>query len=424
MSWNEWEYSIPSNEALWETNSFHATNPFASDIEDWYRLSTQVEVAPPDTITNIFLDDEMADNVSNAEQNLRMAQANQSKSSQASPDSAKIANQTPINNNNNVWPPLNASVIATGDWTNSNREVATSSNINKWVENMNVGMTLGEITPHSVTNADLLGSGIPIFEASRNTLGNTANFPPESKLGKRKTRNEVALQNYTFATPPLLGPNTLRLECKATSQHSDACNVASPNSTITRDIKETEAIRKEFGHGMEQLKQVQTKLTKENSDQVQRSEVLMMEMDELRKEVKEIMLEGRVNRGKMEMTMATVKHLTERRISETTAIMAQRDKQADERLKCMSEMMHRRDLDVDKCMVDLMTTFQDFTLGVKTVAARVPNSPSPCEHAILKRTSNATINLSRSRPTPDGYQTQLFEATKTANTSNVQKGAR
>ena len=125
MSWNEWEYSIPSNEAFWETNSFHATNPFASDIEDWYRLSTQVEVAPPDTITNIFLDDEMSDNVSNAEQNLRMAQANQSKSSQASPDSAKIANQTPINNNN-VWPPLNASVIATGDWPNSNREVATS----------------------------------------------------------------------------------------------------------------------------------------------------------------------------------------------------------------------------------------------------------------------------------------------------------
>ena len=289
---------------------------------------------------------------------------------------------------------------------------------------MNVGMTLGEIKPHSVTNADLLGSGIPIFEASRNTSFNTANIPPESKLGKRKTRNEVALQNYTFATPPLLGPNTLRLECKATSQHSDACIVASPNSTITRGIKETEAIRKEFGHGMEQLKQVQTKLTKENSDQVQRSEVLMMEMDELRKEVKEIKLEGRVNRGKMEMTMATAKHLTERRISETTAIMAQRDKQADERLKCMSEMMHRRDLDVDKRMVDLMTTFQDFSLGVKTVAARVPNSPSPCEHAILKRTSNATINLSRSRPTPDGYQTQLFEATKTANTSNVQKGAR
>ena len=54
--------------------------------------------------------------------------------------------------------------------------------------------------------------------------------------------------------------------------------MASPNSTITRGIKETEAIMKEFGHGMGQLKQVQTKLTKENSDHVQRAEVLMMEV--------------------------------------------------------------------------------------------------------------------------------------------------
>ena len=80
--------------------------------------------------------------------------------------------------------------------------------------------------------------------------------------------------------------------------------------------------------------------------------------------------------------MATVKDLTERRISEITAIMAQRDKQDDERLKCMSEMMHRRDLDVDKRMVDLMTTVQDLTLGMKTVAARVPNSPSPVPLAL------------------------------------------
>ena len=149
--------------------------------------------------------------------------------------------------------------------------------------------------------------------------------------------------------------------------------MASPKSTITRGIKEVEAIRKEFGHGMEQLKQVQTKLTKENSDHVQRAEVLMMEVEELRKEVKEMKMEGRVNQGKIETTMATV--LTERRISEMTAIMAQRDKQADERLKCMSEMMHRRDLDVDKRMVDLMATVQELTLGVKTVAARVPSCP-------------------------------------------------
>ena len=97
-------------------------------------------------------------------------------------------------------------------------------------------------------------------------------------------------------------------------------------------------------------------------------------MEELRKEVKEMKMEGRVNQGNQD--------LTERRISEMTAIMAQRDKQADERLKCMSEMMHRRDLDVDKRMVDLMATVQDLTLGVKTVAARVPSCPSPVPLAL------------------------------------------
>ena len=291
-------------------------------------------------------------------------------------DSTELANATPMNHTN-VWPPLNTSVIVTGDWPNSNREVATSSDISKWVENMNVGMTLGEITPHLGTNADPLGSGVPVFDSSRNTLGDTAIAPSESQPGKRKTRKGVTLQNYASTTPPLLGPSTLRLERTATLQHSDAGSAASPNSTIARGIKETEAIREDFGRSMEQLKRVQVKLAQENTDHVRRAEVLVLEVEELRKEVSEIKMEGRVNQGKIETSVASVKDLTEKRISEMTAIMVQRDRQADERLKHMSEMMHHRDLDVDKRMVDLMTTVQDLTLGVKTVVATIPNRPSP-----------------------------------------------
>ena len=381
MSLSGWEYFIPLCEVPREPNKFNATNPFASDIEDWHRLGTQVEVAPPDAIAGMFSDDGMSDNVSKAEQNFRIAQSSQSNSSQASPDSAELANETPINSNN-VWQPLNTSVIATGDWPNSNRELAVSSDTSKWLENMNVGMTLGGITPHLAMSVDPLGSGVPVFEASKNTLDDTAIAPSGSKLGKRKTRKGLTPQDYAFTTSPIMGPSTLRLERTAISQNSDAGSVASPNSTITRGIKETEAIRKDFGHDMEQLEQVQTKLTKKNTNHVQTAEVLVMEMEELRKEVNEIKMEERANQGKIETTMATVKDLTERRISEMTAIMAQRDKQADERLKCMSEMMHRRDLDVDKRMVDLMTTVQDLILGVKTVAARVPNSPSPVPQAM------------------------------------------
>ena len=93
---------------------------------------------------------------------------------------------------------------------------------------MNVGMTLGEITPHLGTNADPLGSGVPVFDSSRNTLGDTAIAPSESQPGKRKTRKGVTLQNYASTTPPLLGPSTLRLERTATLQHSDAGSAGIP----------------------------------------------------------------------------------------------------------------------------------------------------------------------------------------------------
>ena len=111
MKLSGWENFIPLREVSREPNDFHATNPFASDIEDWHRLGTQVEVAPPDAIADMFSDDDMSDNVSKDEQNLRIAHSSQSNSSQASPVSAELANETPINSNN-VWPLLNTSVIA------------------------------------------------------------------------------------------------------------------------------------------------------------------------------------------------------------------------------------------------------------------------------------------------------------------------
>ena len=398
MSLSEWEYLIPFNEASWESDGFHATNPFARDIEELSTLSTQAEIATPDVIADIFLDNLMSDNLSNVEQNSRIAQSSQQSSSQASSDSAELANETPMNRNN-VWPPLNTSVIMTGDWPNSNKELATSSDISKWVENMNVGMTLGEITPHLGTSVDPLDSGAPAFGTKEDTLEDTAVVPLGTQLGKRKTRKEVALPNYALTTPPLMNPSTLQLERTRTSQHSDAGSVASPNSTIARGIKETEAIREEFGRNMEQLKQVQVKLAQENNNHVRQAETLVMEMETLRKEVSEIKMEGRVNQGKIEASMGSIKDLTEKRISEMTAIMMQRDHQADERLKHMSEMMHRIDLDVDKRIVDLMTTVQDLTLGVKTVVATVPNRPSPVPVALNSADVPSTSAFHTQHPT-------------------------
>ena len=131
------------------------------------------------------------------------------------------------------------------------------------------------------------------------------------------------------------------------------------------------------------MKQVQAKLVQENGDHAQRAEVLMKKMDELRRGVIEKKMEGRINQDKMETSMASVMGLTERRISEMTAIMAQRDQQADERLKFISETVHRsRDKDVDKRIVDLITTVQALNLGVKAVVATVPCRPSPVTVAL------------------------------------------
>ena len=398
MSLSEWEYLRSSSETSDEYRGFHATNPFANDIEGLHTLSIQAGMASLNMTADLFLDDVMSDNVPNTMQNSQIAQASQSSSSQASPDSAEIEIGTPMNRTN-VWPPLNASVIATGDWPNSNREAATSSDISEWVGNAKVGMTLGDITPHVGTSADPPNSGTPVFELSRDTLGNTAMIPSGSQLGKRKTRKDWTQQSYAFATPPVLDPSVLRLERTAISQHSNAGSAASPNSTITRGIKETEAIKEDFGHSMEQLKRVQVKLAQESNDHIQRAGVLEMKMEELRKEVAEIKMEGRANQGKIETSVTTVKDLTEKRISEMTAIMAQRDQLAEERHKNMSEIIYRRDLDVDKRMVDLMTTVQDLTLGVKTVIATIPSRPSPVPVALAPADAPSTSALPTQRPT-------------------------
>ena len=116
----------------------------------------------------------------------------------------------------------------------------------------------------------------------------------------------------------------------------------------------------------------------------------MKEVEELRRELIEIKMEGRINHGKLETTVASVKGLTEKRISEITAIMAQKDRQADERLKFMSETMHRREMDVDKRMAYPMQ---------KVVVATVPSRPSPVPVALNAANEPSTRAFPAQQPT-------------------------
>ena len=149
----------------------------------------------------MFLD-VMPDNVSNAEQNSEMLLGSHQHSSRVSLDSANSVEGT-VTNFGNVWPPLEASVIALGDWPNSNREQAINSTIKERVENMSVGMTPGSVTPGLSIAVDPVGSGVPVFSASNTSFVGTAVTLPGNQLGKRKTKKkQVNLQNYTVATLP------------------------------------------------------------------------------------------------------------------------------------------------------------------------------------------------------------------------------
>ena len=361
----EIEHSKSLNKSDKQQSVFHVTNPFASDVEELPRLSARAEIAKDDMIANMFLYDVTSDNVSNAEQNSQMAFSSLPNSSRASSDIANLADGT-AKNLGNVWPPLNTSEIALGDWSISSREQATSSNIKEWAENMSMDITLGGITPQLSIEEDLLGPRTPMFSACGNALAHPAVTPSGSHL-----------QYYTFTKPPLIGPSTFQLEGTPISQYAGSGSIATPSSTLTGGIEGTETIREDLGWSMAQLKQIQAELAQENSGHARRAEVLMKEVEELRRGLIEIMMEGHVNQGKLETSMASIKDLAEERISEMTAILAQRDQQADERLKLMSETMHRRDRDVDRRMVDLMTTVQDLTLGVKTVVATAASRPPP-----------------------------------------------
>ena len=87
---------------------------------------------------------------------------------------------------------------------------------------------MGDVTPQLNIEVDPLGSGVPVFSAGRDVFDDTAVTPSGNHL-----------QNYTFTTPSLLGPSTLRLERTAFSQNSDSSGIAFPSSTVTRGIKET-----------------------------------------------------------------------------------------------------------------------------------------------------------------------------------------
>ena len=87
-------------------------------------------------------------------------------------------------------------------------------------------------------------------------------------------------------------------------------------------------------------------------------------------------------------------NLADTRISEMSAIMNERIRHADDRVKLMSDMMQRRISQANNRMIDLMTTMQELTLGVKaivsqTAAAPACTAPAPLALNVANMTSTS-----------------------------------
>ena len=205
-----------------------------------------------------------------------------------------------------------------------------------------------------------------------------ASSRPAENLKTTVTENPL---RYVFRTPPSAGPkvnyaNASQASHTPSSQASADTNL---DSTITKARKEAQAIREDFQSSLAQLSQVQTKLARENNEHEMRADMIMRDMDELRRGLLEIKAEGRQNQGRLEASMASLNDLIKQRettedarMAEMSAVMRERDRQADERMKTMTNTMQRRDMDSNVRMADLMMAMQDLTLGVKAIVSQTP----------------------------------------------------
>ena len=136
-------------------------------------------------------------------------------------------------------------------------------------------------------------------------------------------------------------------------------------------------MREDFRNSLAQLSQVHSRLSRENTEHVMRADVIMRDMDDMRKGPLEIQAEGRQNQGRLEASMASLndlmkqrENMADTRMTEMSAVMKERDRQADEGMRMMSDLMQRRENDANTRMIDLMTTMKDLTLGVRAMAAQ------------------------------------------------------
>ena len=127
---------------------------------------------------------------------------------------------------------------------------------------------------------------------------------------------------------------------------------------------------------------MQSRLARENNEQAMRADVYKRDMEEMRKGLLELQVEGRRSQEELEASMASINDLIKQRQNFSTRACPnisnheRKDRQVDERLKLISDMMQRRDSKAYNRMIDPMTTMQALTLGVKAIVLQTAAAPA------------------------------------------------
>ena len=87
-------------------------------------------------------------------------------------------------------------------------------------------------------------------------------------------------------------------------------------------------------------------------------------------------------------------------MADMSAIMRERDRQADERMKAMTNTMQRRDIDSNVRMADLMMAMQDLTLGVKAIVSQTPAQQAQTAPRIPQKYQQTEMPSTSEAPQP------------------------
>ena len=158
-------------------------------------------------------------------------------------------------------------------WLNSNKRLANRQT-NEWIPRTSTSVIPEEAPPKTETDRDPSGSHASTSSENKNLF--LRGFTPrkiqanlqDKSADKQENPVEHNPQRFTFRTPPMAGPSA-RLADTERMDHTLGSRISSttaPDSTITKDIKESKAIREDFRHSQAKLTKVQLRLAIENNE--------------------------------------------------------------------------------------------------------------------------------------------------------------